>query len=134
MAHTFSGLVLCALSACSMSVPAVNVSIQVVNSADNTPIRVSLDRKVIYEATATAAKRGVHGATSEVAGSFDISGPGPHILVAEVPGSPVKAQLEWVPAHTQSDWVVVRYYGGRPEPFEPPFFTLSLQRSKFMLK
>jgi hypothetical protein len=113
---------------------ASEVTIQVVNPAENTTVELYLDRKLIYQATPTKESLGVHGVLSEKAGSFDLSAPGSHVLIAKVPGSQIKAQLEWVANENKNTWVVVRYYPGRNEPSEPPFFIFSLQGEPFLLK
>lgn len=110
------------------------VWIQVVNPSENATVQLFLDRKLIYEATPSKASLGIHGVLSEVAGSFDLSARGRHVLVAKVSGSQTKAQLEWDANGTPYNWVVVRYYPGRQKSSEPPFFTFSLQHERFMLK
>ena len=122
------------LAGVMMPTQCASVSVQILNPDEHTAIRVFLDRKVIYEGMPTRASLGVHGVLSIVAGTFELSDKGRHVLVAEVPSGQTKAQFEWMPQNDPSPWVVIRYYPGRPEPGEPSFFTFSLQGEAYRLR
>lgn len=116
-----------------MSLPAENsqVSIQIVNPDASTSIRVFLDRKLIHEGTPARSSLSPNPTIPAVAGTFALDSTVRHVLTAEAPATHTKAQLEWTPRLDGSAWVVIRYYPGRSEPGEPPFFTFYL--AKMML-
>jgi hypothetical protein len=113
-----------------MSLPAENsqVSIQIVNPDASTSIRVFLDRKLIHEGTPARSSLSPNPTIPAVAGTFALDSTVRHVLTAEAPATHTKAQLEWTPRLDGSAWVVIRYYPGRSEPGEPPFFTFYLAK------
>lgn len=108
-----------------------NVSIQIVNPQAGTALRLRLDRSVIFEGVPTGATIADASTVPAVVGTFALAAGTKHVLVAEVPGTATKAQLEWTPRQGGSAWLVVRYDPGRQAPEAPPFFTFALQGGRY---
>ena len=104
-----------------------NVSIQVVNPDVQTAVRVSLDGKVVFEGLPTPSSLSNIPTVPALIGPVALVAGSRHALIAEVPGSSARAQLEWTPRLDGSSWVVIHYYPGRGEPAVPPFFMFALQ-------
>jgi len=92
------------------------------------------DRRLIYEAKPAASPTAKGQMLPSLAGTFTIAARGRHVLTAEVVGSNTKAQIEWDAGSAASPWVVVRYYPGRANPAEPPFFAFAFQRTAYKIK
>jgi hypothetical protein len=112
---------------------AAAVKIQIVNADAKATVRVLLDGKVVYEDIPQPSSNKNNGPLPALAGTFELDG-AKHTLIAEVPGTPVKAQLEWNQQHNPDGWLIVRYYPGRAVDTDPPFFTFSLRTGPTILK
>ena len=111
-----------------------NVSVQIVNPDVQTAIRVSLDSKVIFDGLPSRSSLSNIPTAPSVAGPFVLATGSRHALVAEVPATNIKAQLQWSPRLDGGAWVVIHYYPGRSEPATPPFFTFSIQANSHKLR
>ena len=107
------------------------VSIQIVNPQAGTVLRLLLDRKVIFESATTGTRVANTSTAPAVVGTFALAAAAKHVLVAEVPGTATKAQLEWMPRRDGGTWVVVHYDPGRQAADAPPFFTFALQANSY---
>lgn len=131
-----AGVVGVAQSASEAVAPAqtATVSIQVVNPDVRTAVRVFLDGKVIFDGLPTASSLSNIATIPAVAGPFALVAGSRHSLIAEVPATNIKARLEWTPRLDGSAWVVIRYYPGRSDPGNPPFFTFAMQATSHKLR
>ena len=126
LAALLAGVVLPAQSA--------NVSIQIVNPDERIAIRVFLDRKLIYEGVPARSTLSNNPNLPAVVGPFAWDAVTRHVLVADIPSTSTKAQLQWTSRIDDSAWIVIHYYPGRSAPAEPAFFTFSLQGNSHTLR
>lgn len=104
-----------------------SVSIQIFNPDLQTAVRVSLDGKPVFEGLPQASSLRHFPALPVSIGPLQLFAGRRHTLTAEVPGAATKASLEWEPRLDGAAWIVIRYYPGRGDAANPPFFTFALQ-------
>ena len=110
------------------------VNIQIIDPDAQSSIRIFLDQKLIYEGTPKQGSRDESGPLPIVVGKFELDSGVKHVVTAEALASLTKAQLEWTPQQDPNNWMVIRYYPGRSDRKEAPFFTFLLQRAAAKLK
>jgi hypothetical protein len=117
----------------SAAAGASTVSVELINPDAQSNIRIFLDRKLIYEGTSKQGSQDA-GPPPIVVGKFELDGGATHVIIAEALGSRTKAQLEWTPQRDPTAWISIRYYPGRGDEKEAPFFTFLLRDAATKLK
>lgn len=128
-----TALITTAMSASGAEAPIepASVSIQIANPDGQTPIRVRLDNRVIFESRPPPLTSDGSATARLVVGPFSLDASSRHALIAEAPGAGTRAQLEWTPRREGSAWIVIHYYPGRSDSATPPFFTFALQAAAY---
>lgn len=109
-------------------------SIQIVNPDAKTSVRVVLDGKVVFDTVPMRSSSHNGPTVPAVIGPFAFFRDNKHQLIAEVPATHTRAQLEWTPRLNRSPWVVIHFYPGRSDEGIPPFLMFALQAQAHKLR